>query len=109
MRNTRAGRIPFSRGFRTHRDRRCMTGAAIALVLVSALLHATWNFFSKGSDDRWAFFLGQGVATVVAYGPICLWQWPGSIDVMGWVWIVGSAVTHAGYAIYLLKSYDAGD
>jgi uncharacterized membrane protein len=86
-----------------------MTGAAIVLVLCSALLHATWNFFSKGSNDRWAFFLGQGMATVVAYAPLCVWQWPASIDAIGWAAIVGSAVTHAGYAIFLLKSYDAGD
>ena len=53
-----------------------MTGAAISLVLLSALLHAVWNFFSKGSNDRWAFFFGQGVATLVAYTPLVIWQWP---------------------------------
>jgi uncharacterized membrane protein len=87
-----------------------MTGAAIALVLLSALLHAAWNFFSKGSADRWAFFFGQGAAFVVFYAPLFLWQWPHArIDGMGWVWVSASAATHAGYAIYLLKAYDAGD
>ena len=87
-----------------------MSGAAIALVLVSALLHATWNFFNKGSADRWAFFVAQGVLTCVCYAPLVVWDWPhGGIDRLGWVWIVASAVTHAAYAVFLLKSYDAGD
>ena len=87
-----------------------MTGAAIALVLVSALLHAAWNFFNKGSADRWAFFVAQGVLTCVCYAPLVVWAWPhDGIDRMGWVWIIASAVTHAAYAVFLLKSYDAGD
>ena len=87
-----------------------MTGAAIALVLVSALLHAAWNFFNKGSADRWAFFVAQGVLTCICYAPLVVWAWPrDGIDRMGWVWIIASAVTHAAYAVFLLKSYDAGD
>jgi uncharacterized membrane protein len=87
-----------------------MTGVAISLVLFSALLHAVWNVFSKGSKDRWAFFFGQGVAMLVAYTPLCIWQWPPvGIDAVGWVCVAGSAITHAGYAFYLLKAYDAGD
>lgn len=87
-----------------------MTGAAIALVLVSALLHATWNLFNKGSRDRWAFFLGQGVVMCVVYGPALLWRWPQhGIAPAAWLWIGLSAVTHVAYAVFLLKAYDAGD
>ncbi len=87
-----------------------MSGVAISLVLLSALLHAVWNFFSKGSNDRWAFFFGQGIATLVVYTPFVIWQWPRTgIDGLGWLYVAGSAVTHAGYAFYLLKAYDAGD
>jgi uncharacterized membrane protein len=87
-----------------------MTGFAIALVLLSALLHATWNFFSKGSNDRWAFFLAQGVLNVVLYAPVFIWIWPGAVvSAAGWLWIVASALIHAAYAFYLLRSYDVGD
>lgn len=87
-----------------------MSGAAVALVLFSALLHAVWNFFNKGSGDRWAFFFGQGLATVVCYAPLFLWQLPQArIGGFGWLWIVASGLTHAAYAVFLLKSYDAGD
>ena len=87
-----------------------MTGSAIALVLLSALLHATWNFFSKGSSDRWAFFLAQGVLNVILYAPVFIWVWPGAVvGAAGWLWIVASALIHAAYAFYLLRSYDVGD
>jgi uncharacterized membrane protein len=87
-----------------------MTGAAIALVLLSALLHATWNFFNKGSADRWAFFVAQGVLTCVCYVPLVVWAWPRTgIAGPGWLCIGTSAVTHAAYAVFLLKAYDAGD
>lgn len=87
-----------------------MTGVAVALVLLSALLHAVWNFFNKGSADRWAFFVTQGSLTCVAYAPVVVWAWPAAgIAAMGWVWIGASAAVHAAYAVYLLKAYDAGD
>jgi drug/metabolite transporter (DMT)-like permease len=86
-----------------------MTGVAVGLVLISALLHAVWNLFNKGSGDRWAFFFGQGLATLVVYGPLFCWFWPGHIAAIGWAWIAASAMTHAAYAVFLLKSYDAGD
>ncbi len=87
-----------------------MTLVAIAAVLLSALLHATWNFFNKGSPDRWAFFLGQGLMLALGYAPFALWVASyTSIPPAGWFWIGVSALTHAGYALFLLKAYDAGD
>jgi uncharacterized membrane protein len=87
-----------------------MTAAAFALVLCSAVLHATWNFLLKTSDDKkvflWAmcaigglFALGPGVAFAIADG-------------FGWTALgfgVGSALIHAVYAYALASSYEAGD
>jgi uncharacterized membrane protein len=87
-----------------------MTGFAIAVVLLSALLHAIWNLFIKGSSDRWAFFLAQGVLNVILYAPLFIWVWPGAVvSAAGWLWVVASALIHAAYAFYLLRSYDVGD
>jgi uncharacterized membrane protein len=87
-----------------------MSATAIAVVLFSALLHATWNLFNKGSKDRWAFFIGQGLVLAVVYAPATVWMWPSaSIAPLGWLWIALSAMAHACYGIYLLKAYDAGD
>ncbi len=89
-----------------------MPVAAVALVLLSALLHAVWTFFNKGSSaDRWAFFFAQGVATIALWAPLAAWRGAAmaSAAPSGWWWAGASAVTHAGYAVYLLKSFDAGD
>jgi uncharacterized membrane protein len=89
-----------------------MTAAAVALVLLSALLHAVWTFFNKGgSEDRWAFFFAQGIATIVLWAPLSVWRWgvAGHVGPGGWMWVSASVVMHAGYAVYLLKSFDAGD
>ncbi len=87
-----------------------MTSSALALVLLSALLHALWNFLNKGSGDRRAFFLGQWLVTSVCYAPLVVWNWPASgITPIGWLWVVLTSVAHAFYALFLLKAYDAGD
>jgi uncharacterized membrane protein len=87
-----------------------MSLVAIAVVLLSALLHATWNFFNKGSGDRWGFFLAQGLVLGTFYAPVALWLWgDATISASGWMWITFSAIAHVGYGIHLLKAYDAGD
>jgi uncharacterized membrane protein len=87
-----------------------MPGVAVSLVLVSALLHAVWNFLNKDSEDRWAFYLGQSSIMLVVAAPAAVWFWPATgVDPAGWVYILASALVHAGYAWCLLRSYDAGD
>lgn len=87
-----------------------MSIEALAAVLLSSFLHALWNLFNKGSDDRWAFFLAQGTVAALSYLPFAAWLLlDGGVPMLGWGWVVLSIVTHAGYAVYLLRSYDAGD
>jgi len=87
-----------------------MTGEALAAVLLSSFLHALWNLFNKGSSDRWAFFLGQGVVMALFYGPWVAWLLHlHGLPAAALPWVALSAVSHAGYAVYLLKAYDAGD
>lgn len=87
-----------------------MTGDALAAVLVSSFLHALWNLFNKDSADRWAFFLGQGLVLALLYAPAVAWLvYRDGFPATAVLWTVLSALTHAGYAAYLLKAYDAGD
>jgi len=87
-----------------------MTPLAIGLVLISALLHAAWNLFGKGSADKSAFFLAQGLATMVLCAPGVAILWPThSINLLGWTCVVLSAIAHAGYALFLVKAYEVGD
>jgi len=87
-----------------------MSGEALAAVLLSSFLHALWNLFNKGSRDRWAFFLAQGVVAALAYFPLAAWiVWSHGLPAGAWPWVVLSALVHAAYAVYLLRAYDAGD
>ncbi|MCX8071148.1 MAG: EamA family transporter [Candidatus Binatia bacterium] len=87
-----------------------MTTGALAAVLFSSFLHALWNLFNKGSADRWAFFLGQGTVAAVCYAPLALWLMVSQpFAATSWLWMALSVATHAGYAVYLLRAYDAGD
>ena len=87
-----------------------MTALAIALVLLSALLHASWNLLSKDSRDRWGFFLAQGVTALAFWLPLLVLLRPTApIGAVGGICLAASGMIHAGYAAALLKSYDAGD
>ena len=87
-----------------------MTPLAIGLVLISALLHAAWNLFGKGSSDKSAFFFAQGLAVIVLSAPGLWMLWPAEpISGLGWTCVGLSAAAHAGYALFLVKSYEVGD
>ena len=70
-----------------------------ALVLVAAMLHASWNALLKGGEDRlWSMTI-MGVATTLAgaiLAPFLPFPHPAS-----WPYMLGSAVLHVGYAITL--------
>jgi len=78
-----------------------------ALVLLSALLHASWNALTKSSDDRsltLALVLGAcaaigAVASLVVAAPA-----PAALP-----YLLASVVCHALYQIFLLQAYRFGD
>ncbi|MCC6349225.1 MAG: EamA family transporter [Candidatus Eisenbacteria bacterium] len=92
-----------------------MTLATLALVLASALVHATWNLWAKqlGPSARsgplmWLLV----VISAVAYAP------PALLAVLHGGWrpdpaalalILGSGVIHVGYFVLLLRGYRAAD
>ena len=86
--------------------------SALGLVLLAALLHATWNIVAKraGGDQRFVFI--ASLMTSVVWLPAGLWF--GAREVPGWglaQWAaVGtSAAVHLLYFNALLKGYRVGD
>ena len=84
-----------------------MSAGIISIVLVAAILHATWNALVKGSNDRAVTLahisLGHvipGIA-LVAIAPM--------IAPEAWPFIVASTVIHWGYYYFLNLSYRLGD
>jgi drug/metabolite transporter (DMT)-like permease len=84
-----------------------MSGHTGAIVLVAALLHATWNAMLHGNRDRflsltWMSICIAAVATVVALlGPLP--------DRAAWPCIVASGLVHILYNASLVRSYDRND
>lgn len=92
-----------------------MTLAVLALVLLSATLHATWNLWAKqlGTGYRGPVVMWVLTAlSAVFYAPLGLgsllagtWR-PALAD---WGWIVVSAGFHVVYFLLLLRGYRQGD
>jgi uncharacterized membrane protein len=89
-----------------------MTDLAIALVLGSAFIHATWNLVMKraggGVPLQWLFT----AVSIVGYGPLALVllviQHP-DLGGVRMLFVLGSGIFHAAYFILLSNGYRAGD
>ena len=84
-----------------------MSIVVMIVVLLAALLHASWNFFVKKTDDKHfsmsAVVLGH---TPFALAALLLSPLPG---IESLPYILGGAVLHTGYQLFLLSSYRIGD
>lgn len=78
-----------------------------ALVLLSALIHASWNAIIKSDADRLlSFGLVMLVGAVMGIIAVPFTQLP-AID--AWPWLVASVVIHNFYYFFLLRAYAHGD
>ena len=87
-----------------------MSGYELGLVLLSALLHASWNAAAKRSESPTAFLLTMEAVSLAIYLPVLIFGFRMSELPPGlWVWIAASAVVHAFYAYWLSRGYTHGD
>jgi drug/metabolite transporter (DMT)-like permease len=89
-----------------------MTAFALALVLVAAVLHATWNLCAKRAGGGLPFVQLVGLVSAALYVPAVAVYWIGwhpRLSTAAVAWIVGSGVLKTGYALFLQRSYRAGD
>ena len=84
-----------------------MTLALFSLVLASAAMHATWNALIKTRSDRFASISLTTLGASIVVLPILPFVDFPSIEV--WIWIAASVIIHAGYRLFLVKTYDVGD
>jgi drug/metabolite transporter (DMT)-like permease len=84
-----------------------MHGTALTLVLLSAILHATWNAQLKGGKDRAQFMTSMSLV-VGLLALVCVPFLP--MPTKGaWVCVALSAVLHIGYNLLLLQNYKRSD
>jgi drug/metabolite transporter (DMT)-like permease len=86
--------------------------SALALVILAAVLHATWNIAAKkaGGDDRFVFITTS--LTSVLWLPMGLWFGWNEVPRWGWVeWtaVLASAAVHLLYFRALITGYRLGD
>jgi drug/metabolite transporter (DMT)-like permease len=89
-----------------------MSITALTLILVAAVIHATWNLINKRASGHATFTWLVAVLSALFYAPITItiieiWQLKvGAIEIG---MIAGSAALHTGYFVLLNQGYRVGD
>jgi len=84
-----------------------MSPTVMIIVLFAALLHASWNFFVKNTEDKHLSM----TAVVIGHGPFALaalWVSPFP-RFEAFPFLIAGAFLHVGYQLFLLSSYRIGD
>jgi uncharacterized membrane protein len=87
-----------------------VTGAALVLVILSAVAHASWNFLLKRGANREIFIWWLLVSTgllLFPLGVVLILLYP--IEGLGWWYILGTIILHVLYFIFLGRGYTHGD
>ncbi len=82
-------------------------GLTVALVLLSALLHASWNALAKASGDPLVnVAIVTGTGSLLTLPAVLLLPAPGPET---WPWLAASGALHYGYQLSLVRAYRLGD
>jgi drug/metabolite transporter (DMT)-like permease len=77
------------------------------LVLLAALLHASWNAMLHGNRDRFLSMTWMSIAIgVVSIGAIVVLPLPAAA---AWPYVVASGLVHVVYNVCLVRAYRRGD
>ncbi|MGI9592456.1 MAG: EamA family transporter, partial [Myxococcota bacterium] len=86
-----------------------MGGLELAMVVGSALLHATWGAAIKGSRDPLAFNVAQGLLTLLIGLLLIPWAGLGSVPASVWGILAATGVAHGAYWYGLSRSLTETD
>jgi drug/metabolite transporter (DMT)-like permease len=89
-----------------------MNGLALMLILVAAVIHATWNLLNKQASGHGTFTWIVALLSALFYAPatiaiIEIWQIKLSFVEVGMM--AGSAALHSAYFLLLNQAYRVGD
>jgi drug/metabolite transporter (DMT)-like permease len=89
-----------------------MSGAALALLLVAALAHASWNYLAKGATGSVTFTFAFTALAQVIFLPLAaaalIWTRQ-PLDATFWLFIVVSGALNLVYFVLLIEGYSTGD
>ncbi len=87
-----------------------MTGISLGIVLISAFLHAGWNYLLKKSDRKIVFIWWFLLASLFIYLPLFLYYCTKTpIPPAGWICIAATGLIHAAYFWFMGGAYQRGD
>jgi drug/metabolite transporter (DMT)-like permease len=93
---------------------RPVSATALALILVAAVAHATWNLFSKQASVAGAssFVWLMSLSATVLYAPVVaasVLLSPPRLTPLDWVFMTGTGLLQVGYFLFLQSGYRLGD
>jgi drug/metabolite transporter (DMT)-like permease len=86
--------------------------SALALVILGALVHATWNVLAKRASGGAPFVWLYGLVSLLAASPVGVLAWQQQkqpLSLEAWAAIVCSAALHLLYSLTLQKGYQVSD
>lgn len=87
-----------------------MTPLALSLVLASAVIHAVWNGLIKQARLSLVFVWLMVLASVPWFIPVlALRRPPVEVPTVGWLCVVGTALSHTFYYTFMGRGYDVGE
>jgi drug/metabolite transporter (DMT)-like permease len=91
-----------------------VSATAVALILVAAVAHATWNLFSKQASAAGAssFVWLMSLAATGLYAPVVavsVLLSPPRLTLLDWVFMAGTGLLQVGYFLFLQAGYRLGD
>ena len=87
-----------------------MNGLALAMVVLSAVAHASWNYLLKSGlrPEVFSWWLLAAISVLLApLGAVLAWQT--SVESPGWWYVLGTVALHALYFLFLGRGYTHGD
>jgi drug/metabolite transporter (DMT)-like permease len=91
-----------------------VSATAVALILVAAVAHATWNLFSKQASAAGAssFVWLMSLTATAVYAPVVavsVLLSPPRLTLLDWVFMAGTGLLQVGYFLFLQAGYRLGD
>lgn len=89
-----------------------MTPAAITIVLIAAVLHATWNYWAKRAGGGLPFVYLVGLLINAGYLPVIATYWYFNDPILpsgALIAIFISGVLKTGYSLFLQRGYRSGE
>jgi drug/metabolite transporter (DMT)-like permease len=91
-----------------------VSATALALILIAAIAHATWNLFSKQASvsGPTSFVWLMALLGTVLYAPVvavALLFSPPRLTAEAWVFLTGTGLLQVGYFLFLQTGYARGD